>query len=137
MADTTEARFRFYSAGLVIGTVGHILAGEAELANGQLDAALAKDSDANLRAHAPLLEVASQGVLRILGPMGSGKSHAVWHYLLEQEGPKLWFRVGRIIEEDIDDLTTCRNKSTQKLFYLQKRKKTQFEQIRCYRFNFE
>ena len=40
LADTTEATFRFSPAGLVIGTVGHILAGEAELAHGQLDAAI-------------------------------------------------------------------------------------------------
>jgi len=46
LADTTEATFRFTPAGLVIGTVGHILAGEAELANGQLDAAIAAFQEA-------------------------------------------------------------------------------------------
>ena len=46
LADTTEATFRFFPAGLVIGTVGHILAGEVEMANGRLDAAIAAFGEA-------------------------------------------------------------------------------------------
>ncbi|MCP4658515.1 MAG: hypothetical protein GY856_24140 [bacterium] len=41
------------------------------------------------------LTMANEGSLQVLGTMGTGKSHAVWHFLQEQEGPQLWFRAGR------------------------------------------
>ncbi len=41
------------------------------------------------------LAMANDGSLQVLGTMGTGKSHAVWHYLQEQEGSQLWFRAGR------------------------------------------
>ena len=41
LAETTEATFRFHPAGLIIGALGHILAGEAEIADGRMDEAIA------------------------------------------------------------------------------------------------
>jgi hypothetical protein len=40
LAETTEAKFRFHPGGQIIGTLGNILAGEIERANGDLDAAI-------------------------------------------------------------------------------------------------
>ncbi len=96
-----RGRFQFDSVGLYDGPSGrrvpiHRLIGEApQLGPWHNPEVLSRQVKIARPGVREALEVARQGVLRILGPMGSGKSHAVWHYLLEQEGPKLWFRVGR------------------------------------------
>jgi len=41
LSETTEAMFRFHRGGLIIATLGHLLAGEIERADGNLDAAVA------------------------------------------------------------------------------------------------
>ncbi len=100
-ASWLRSRFQFDSAGLYEGPSGrrvpmHRVLGEApELGpwhNPELLGRQVKVPRPRVRLD---LEKAKDGVLRVLGPLGSGKSHAVWHYLLEQEGPKLWFRVRR------------------------------------------
>ena len=40
VAETTEAMFRFHRGGLIVGTVAHILRGEVQRAQGDLDTAL-------------------------------------------------------------------------------------------------
>jgi tetratricopeptide (TPR) repeat protein len=42
LAETTEAMFRFHQGGLIIATLGHLLAGEIERADGNLEAAVAE-----------------------------------------------------------------------------------------------
>lgn len=102
-ATWLRGRFQFDSAGLYDGPSGrrvplHRVLGEApELGpwhNPELLGRQVKIPRPKVRLD---LEKAKDGVLWVLGPMGSGKSHAVWHYLLEQEGPKLWFRVRRTL----------------------------------------
>lgn len=100
-ANWLRGRFQFDSAGLYDGPSGrrvpiHRLVGEAPQLgpwhNPEILGRQVKVPRPEVRAG---LEAAKGGLLRVLGPLGSGKSHAVWHFLLEQEGPKLWFRIGR------------------------------------------
>lgn len=100
-ASWLRGRFQFDSIGLYDGPSGrrvpiHRLVGEAPRLgpwhNPEILSRQVKVARPALRA---AFEQAATDVLRIQGPLGSGKSHAVWHYLLDQEGPKLWFRVGR------------------------------------------
>ena len=100
-ATWLRGRYQFDSAGPYDGDSGrrvplHRLVGEtAQLGpwhNPEILGRQVKIARPRLRE---ALADASTGVLRITGPLGCGKSHAVWHYLLAQDGPKLWFRVGR------------------------------------------
>lgn len=99
-ASWLRGRYQFDSVGLYDGPSGrrvpiHRLVGESpelpwhnpEILGRQVKIARPEVREA--------LREAASGVLRVEGPLGSGKSHAVWHYLLDQEGPKLWFRVAR------------------------------------------
>ena len=100
-ASWLRGRFQFDSVGLFDGPSGrrvpiHRLVGESpELGPWHNPEVLGRQVKIPRPEVRTKLEEASAGVLRVLGPLGSGKSHAVWHYLLDQEGPKLWFRVGR------------------------------------------
>jgi tetratricopeptide (TPR) repeat protein len=96
-----RSRFQFDSAGLYEGPSGrrvpmHRVLGEAPLLSPWHNPELLGRQVKVVRPQVHLdLQRSNDGVLRVLGPLGSGKSHAVWHFLLEQEGPKLWFRVRR------------------------------------------
>jgi tetratricopeptide (TPR) repeat protein len=100
-ASWLRGRFQFDSVGLYDGPSGrrvpiHRLVGEApELGPWHNPEILGRQIMIPRPEVREGLEAASSGVLRVQGPLGSGKSHAVWHYLLDQEGPKLWFRVAR------------------------------------------
>lgn len=100
-ASWLRGRFQFDSAGLFDGPSGrrvpiHRVLGEAPQLgpwhNPELLGRQVKVQRPDVRMS---LEAAKEGVLRINGPLGTGKSHLAWHFLLDQEGPKLWFRVRR------------------------------------------
>lgn len=100
-ATWLRGRFQFDSVGLYDGPSGrrvpiHRLVGEApQLGPWHNPEILGRQVKVpRPEVHAALAE-AADGVVRVGGPLGSGKSHAVWHFLLGCEGPKLWFRVGR------------------------------------------
>ncbi len=38
------------------------------------------------------------GAYWVHGPIGAGKTHAVWHHLAPRPGPKIWISIGRTLE---------------------------------------
>lgn len=48
---------------------------------------------------AELGRMKADGATLIQGPLGVGKTHAVWHHLAPRRGPKIWISVGRTLED--------------------------------------
>lgn len=44
-----------------------------------------------------LAAMSRPGTVMVRGPLGAGKTHALWHYLEQQEGEKIWVSVGRAL----------------------------------------
>ncbi|MEM7354491.1 MAG: tetratricopeptide repeat protein [Acidobacteriota bacterium] len=46
---------------------------------------------------AALAAMEEPGAYLIKGPLGVGKTHAVWHHLAPRQGPKIWLDIGRVL----------------------------------------
>ncbi|MCP3959777.1 MAG: tetratricopeptide repeat protein [bacterium] len=46
---------------------------------------------------AALAAIAPQGGISVTGPLGAGKTHAVWHALESRKGTKIWTGIGRAL----------------------------------------
>ncbi len=49
------------------------------------------------RVEATLTAMEPPGAYWVRGPLGAGKTHAVWHHLKNRDGPKIWLGVGRAL----------------------------------------